>query len=116
MMGAKLPGTRSWTWSLRGVGLGQYATAFHDSGVDAEVLPDLTDADLEKLGVVLGHRKRLAQGHRRPEQPTADTASSAANPRRDLPYAARAVTFMPKAFSTLKKVESFGSPSGVSAL
>src|SRR5271165_6525058 len=28
-------------------------------GVDAEVLPDLTDADLEKLGVLLGHRKRL---------------------------------------------------------
>jgi class 3 adenylate cyclase/predicted ATPase len=44
---------------LRSVGLGQYETAFRDNGVDAEVLPDLTDADLEKLGVVLGHRKRL---------------------------------------------------------
>ena len=44
---------------LRSLGLGQYETAFRDNRVDAEVLPDLTDADLEKLGVVLGHRKRL---------------------------------------------------------
>ena len=44
---------------LRSLGLGQYETAFRDNGVDAEVLPDLTDADLEKLGVLLGHRKRL---------------------------------------------------------
>src|SRR5208282_5212482 len=44
---------------LRGLGLGQYETSFHENGVDAQVLPDLTDADLEKLGVLLGHRKRL---------------------------------------------------------
>ena len=45
---------------LRGLGLGQYETSFRENGVDAEVLPDLTtDADLEKLGVLLGHRKRL---------------------------------------------------------
>ena len=44
---------------LRGLGLGQYETAFRDNGVDAVVLSDLTDSDLEKLGVVLGHRKRL---------------------------------------------------------
>ncbi len=43
---------------LRGLGLGQYETSFRENGVDAEVLPDLTDADLEKLGD-LGHRKRL---------------------------------------------------------
>jgi class 3 adenylate cyclase/predicted ATPase len=44
---------------LRSVGLGQYETTFRDSEIDAEVLPELTDADLEKLGVPLGHRKRL---------------------------------------------------------
>ncbi|HEY1783707.1 MAG TPA: adenylate/guanylate cyclase domain-containing protein [Roseiarcus sp.] len=44
---------------LKSVGLGQYEASFRDDGVDAEVLPDLTDADLEKLGVLLGHRKRL---------------------------------------------------------
>jgi class 3 adenylate cyclase/predicted ATPase len=46
---------------LRSLGLGQYETAFRDSEIDAEVLPELTDADLEKLGVPLGHRKRLVK-------------------------------------------------------
>lgn len=45
--------------SDRLLGLGQYETSFRENGVDAEVLSDLTDADLEKLGVLLGHRKRL---------------------------------------------------------
>ena len=44
---------------LRSLGLGQYEAAFRDNAMDAEVLPELTDADLEKLGVLLGHRKRL---------------------------------------------------------
>lgn len=46
------------TW-LHGLGLQQYLAAFRDNAIDAEILPELTDADLEKLGVVLGHRKRL---------------------------------------------------------
>ena len=29
------------------------------SEIDADILPELTDVDLEKLGVPLGHRKRL---------------------------------------------------------
>jgi hypothetical protein len=32
---------------LRGLGLGQYEQAFRDNAVDAEVLPELSDADLE---------------------------------------------------------------------
>ncbi len=44
---------------LRSLGLSQYEAMFRENGVDADVLPDLTDADLEKLGVLLGHRKRL---------------------------------------------------------
>jgi predicted ATPase/class 3 adenylate cyclase len=44
---------------LCGLGLQQYATTFRDNAIDAEVLSELTEADLEKLGVVLGHRKRL---------------------------------------------------------
>ncbi len=43
-------------WNL---GLSQYETAFRKNEIDAEVLADLTDADLEKLDVPLGHRKRL---------------------------------------------------------
>jgi class 3 adenylate cyclase/predicted ATPase len=44
---------------LRALGLGQYETTFRDSEIDAEVLPDLTEGDLNQLGVPLGHRKRL---------------------------------------------------------
>ncbi len=44
---------------LRGLGLERYAGAFADHAIDAEVLPELTEADLEKLGIVLGHRKKL---------------------------------------------------------
>ena len=44
---------------LRSLGLDQYETTFRENGVDVDVLPDLTDTDLEKLGVLLGHRKRL---------------------------------------------------------
>jgi class 3 adenylate cyclase/predicted ATPase len=44
---------------LRSLGLGQYEAVFRESEIDREVLSELTDADLEKLGVPLGHRKRL---------------------------------------------------------
>jgi hypothetical protein len=44
---------------LCGLGLQQYVATFRDNAIDAEVLSELTEADLEKLGIVLGHRKRL---------------------------------------------------------
>ena len=44
---------------LRSLGLAQYEAVFRQNDIDAEVLGDLTDADLEKLGLTLGHRKRL---------------------------------------------------------
>ena len=44
---------------LRNLGLGQYEALFRASEIDADILPELTDVDLEKLGVPLGHRKRL---------------------------------------------------------
>src|SRR5271165_4426143 len=44
---------------LRSLGLGQYEATFRDNSVGPDVLPDLTDGDLEKLGVTLGDRKRL---------------------------------------------------------
>jgi hypothetical protein len=44
---------------LQGLGLEQYGTLFRANEIDAEVLPELTEIDLEKLGVPLGHRKRL---------------------------------------------------------
>jgi class 3 adenylate cyclase len=44
---------------LRSLGLGQYEATFRDNEIDTDVLPELTEIDLEKLGVPLGHRKRL---------------------------------------------------------
>lgn len=48
---------RQW---LDELGLGQYADAFEENAVDTDLLSDLDDSDLEKLGVsLLGHRKRI---------------------------------------------------------
>ncbi|HEX6011758.1 MAG TPA: AAA family ATPase [Geminicoccaceae bacterium] len=44
---------------LAGQGLGRHAAAFLEQGIGADVLPDLTDADLRELGLNLGDRKRL---------------------------------------------------------
>src|SRR6478752_7555495 len=40
-------------------GLAQYAQTFAENHIEYSVLPDLTEDDLEKLGVSLGHRKIL---------------------------------------------------------
>jgi len=42
---------------LRGQSLERYVEAFHDNAIELEVLPELSEADLEKIGVLLGHRK-----------------------------------------------------------
>jgi class 3 adenylate cyclase len=45
---------------LRGLGLEQYATAFQENAIDAEILCDLTADDLKDLGVnLVGHRRKL---------------------------------------------------------
>jgi class 3 adenylate cyclase len=45
---------------LRGLGLEQYASAFRDHAIDAEVLSELTADDLKDLGVnLVGHRRKL---------------------------------------------------------
>ena len=44
---------------LRDLGLERYAGSFEANAIDREVLSELTEADLEKLGVLLGHRKKL---------------------------------------------------------
>src|SRR5215475_9609625 len=45
---------------LERLGLGQYAPRFAENDIDFEVLSDLTDQDLEKIGVAsVGHRRKL---------------------------------------------------------
>jgi class 3 adenylate cyclase/tetratricopeptide (TPR) repeat protein len=45
---------------LEKLGVGQYAQRFAENDIDLDVLSDLTDQDLEKIGVAsLGHRRKL---------------------------------------------------------
>ena len=68
---------------LRSLGLGQYEALFRASEIDADILPELTEVDLEKLGVPLGHRKRLLRaisGLTAAEPLAAPSASAGAKP------------------------------------
>jgi class 3 adenylate cyclase len=44
---------------LEKLNLGQYAQRFADNDIDCSVLRHLTNADLEKIGVSLGHRRKI---------------------------------------------------------
>src|SRR6516162_8847272 len=44
---------------LEKLGMSEYAQRFAENRIDFAVLPDLTDQDLEKLGVVLGDRRKM---------------------------------------------------------
>ena len=49
---------------LRDLGLSRYEEAFRDNDIDAEVLAELTETDLEKLGVLARAPQEAAQGDR----------------------------------------------------
>jgi class 3 adenylate cyclase/tetratricopeptide (TPR) repeat protein len=68
---------------LRGLGLGQYEGTFRESEIEADVLPELTEADLEKLGLPLGPRKRILKAIA--NLADADKASGAASLARPSP-------------------------------
>ena len=61
--------------------LGQYAQTFAENGIDVSVLHYLTDQDLEKIGVLLGHRRKIlaaiAELKGAPELGTAAAAAAA---------------------------------------
>jgi len=44
---------------LEQLGMAEYTQRFAENRIDLSVLPDLTDQDLEKLGVVLGDRRKI---------------------------------------------------------
>ena len=44
---------------LASLGLPEYAQRFAENGIDVSVLRYLTDQDLEKIGVLLGHRRKM---------------------------------------------------------
>jgi class 3 adenylate cyclase len=68
---------------LRDLGLERYADAFEANAIDYEVLSEITEADLEKLGVLLGHRKKLLKAiETLDEQPKEGTAPAAGQAER----------------------------------
>ena len=44
---------------LQSVGLEKYGEVFASHDIDLTVVPDLTEQDLEKLGLSLGHRRKF---------------------------------------------------------
>ena len=44
---------------LEKLGMSEYVDRFAENRIDFSVLPDLTDQDLEKLGVLLGDRRKM---------------------------------------------------------
>ena len=44
---------------LEKLGMSEYAQRFAENRIDFSVLPDLTDHDLERLGIVLGDRRKM---------------------------------------------------------
>src|SRR5258708_23283731 len=49
---------------LKKLGMSEYAELFAENRIDLSVLPDLTDQDLEKLGVLLGDRRKMLRAIR----------------------------------------------------
>ena len=52
---------------LEKLGMSEYAERVAESRIDLSVLPDLTDQDLEKLGVLLGDRRKMLRAIVNPE-------------------------------------------------
>jgi predicted ATPase/class 3 adenylate cyclase len=69
---------------LKGLGFSKYLGLFAEHEIGLDVLPDLTDADFEKLGIPLGDRKRLLKAiaslSDRPEERVAPEAPLTLSP------------------------------------
>src|SRR5438552_19054348 len=46
------------------LGMSEYAQRFADNDIDIDVLNELTDQDFDRLGVSLGHRRRMLRAIR----------------------------------------------------
>jgi class 3 adenylate cyclase/tetratricopeptide (TPR) repeat protein len=66
---------------LSQLGLGKYAEVFVRNDVDLRALPHVTEADLQELGVSLGHRKIILAAINGLVQPHLDGTATVAPPR-----------------------------------
>ncbi len=97
---------------LRGLGLAQYEAAFRENAIAADVLRELTDQDLEKLGVLLGDRRRLLRAIATLDAAPTSATSLAPVPSPDKPTRVTAAAASP--ISTA--VEATGEPPSVAKL
>lgn len=84
-------------------GLGQYARTFADHNIDFNLLPDLAEADLERLGLSLGHRKillRAISNHFRRTRPPIPPATSTLSAYREAEHRHITVLFCDLVAST----------------
>src|SRR6516165_7555923 len=82
---------------LEKLGMSEYAQRFAENRVDLSVLPDLTDQDLEKLGVLLGDRRKILRAIadlKTTEKPTLQLATVIAAPQTREAAERRQVTVM----------------------
>ena len=69
---------------LEKLGMSEYTQRFAENRIDFSVLPDLTDQDLEKLGVLLGDRRKMLRAIAKLEAldaPIAVATTTPATPR-----------------------------------
>jgi class 3 adenylate cyclase len=78
--------------------MSEYAQRFVENRIDLSVLSDLTDQDLEKLGVLLGDRRKMLRAIRDLDgasvAPTAPTTPGATDPTRQDDAERRQLTVM----------------------
>ena len=82
---------------LQKLGMSEYAQRFAENRIDLSVLPDLTDQDLEKLGVLLGDRRKILRAIadlKTTEKPTLQLATVIAAPQTREAAERRQVTVM----------------------
>jgi hypothetical protein len=66
---------------LEKLGMSEYAQRFAQNDIDIEVLSELTDSDFDRLGVSIGHRRKMMRGIR-------ELASSSVSPSPNRPTSA----------------------------
>src|SRR5262245_54441929 len=88
-----MPGIELW---LKSIGLEKYAEVFARHDVDLDVAANLSEGDLEKLGLSLGHRRKFlaAVAKLRGAQTTYHPAQQADAPRQEAGVERRQVTVL----------------------
>ena len=66
---------------LGSLGMSEYARRFAEERIEIDVLPELTDQDIERLGIPLGHRRRMLRAIRELAGPALATPQADAKPQ-----------------------------------